>query len=709
TDMAAPAQETFWAVRRILEALAEKNPLAVVFDDIHWGEATFLDLVEYLAGWSTGAPILLLCLARPELLDDRSAWGAAVADHTSIRLEPLTDEESERLIDNLLGQAPLEEDVRARIRATAEGNPLFVEEILRMLVDQGLLRRHNGGWAAAGALSSIAIPPTIGALLAARLEQLSMEERAAIQRAAVVGKVFWWGAVAELSPAPEQGAVGGHLQALVRRELVRADRSRFVDEDAFRFSHILIRDAAYAGTTKELRAELHERFAGWLERRTADHPAEFDEVVGYHLEQAHRYRDELGLNGEVLPRLASRAAERLASAGERALARVDIHAAINLLSRATWLMEVGDPKRVELLVDLAEALAEGAQVSRARQVLRDAADSAEALADDRLRAHVLTGEWFVKASEGASDVERAEVDGLRAVDVFRRYADDLGLARGWGVVGSARWWTGRAAAAEEALELSLRHAGAAGDPRKEADSLLILSAVLVQGPQPAEEAARRAERILQEHAGNRTVEAYMSHALAHLRAWQGRFDEARGLAQRYRSILRENGQEANWADSSECAADVELLAGDVGEAVRLLVEGQRRFDEMGITDPTILPFLGYALYVAGRWQESEDPAVRAIQRGHPLWKMMAQTVLARVRARQGRAEEGERLAREALDAADRTDYLTFQGRAGMAMAEVLEILGRDEEAIPFREKAVRVLEQKGAVVWADQARSAAGH
>ncbi|MGH2654271.1 MAG: adenylate/guanylate cyclase domain-containing protein, partial [Actinomycetota bacterium] len=241
SDVAAPAQETFWAVRRLLEALAERNPLVVVFDDIHWGEATFLDLVEYMAGWSTEAPILLLCLARPELLDARSAWGAAVADHTSIRLEPLTDEESERLIDNLLGRAPLEEDVRARIRSTAEGNPLFVEEILRMLVDEGLLRRDDGRWVAAGDLSSIAIPPTIGALLAARLEQLSMEERAVIQRAAVVGKVFWWGAVAELSPAPQQGAVGGHLQALVRRELVRPDRSRFIGEDAFRFGHILIR------------------------------------------------------------------------------------------------------------------------------------------------------------------------------------------------------------------------------------------------------------------------------------------------------------------------------------------------------------------------------------------------------------------------------------------------------------------------------------
>ncbi|HKX25628.1 MAG TPA: hypothetical protein VJP08_04840, partial [Actinomycetota bacterium] len=621
-------------------------------------------------------------------------------------LEPLTAEESEHLIDNLLGQALLEEDVRTRIRSTAEGNPLFVEEILRMLVDQGLLRRDAGGWSAAGDLSSIAIPPTIGALLAARLEQLSMGERAVIQQAAVVGKVFWWGAVAELSPAAERGAVGGHLQALVRRELVRPDRSRFPGEDAFRFGHILIRDAAYAGTTKERRADLHERFAGWLERRGADRPAEFEEVVGYHLEQAHRYRTELGLDGDTLPRLAAQAAEHLASAGERALARVDIHAAITLLSRATSLMDRGNPNRVELLVDLTEALTEGGLVDRARQVIREAADEAKGAGDDRLATQVLMGEWYIKAMEGPADVERAEQEGLQAVEVFGKHRDERGLARGWDLVGRARWWIGRAREAEEALEQARLHARIAGDPRIEADSLLTLSAVLAQGPRPAEEAARKAEGILEEYPGNRTVQAYMFHALGHLRAWQGRFEEARRFARRYREILRENGQEANWADSSECAADVELLAGDVDEAVRLVTEGQRRYDEMGISDPTILPFLSYALYVAGRWEEAEEPAVRAIEGGHRLWGMVGQSVLARVRARQGQGEEAVRLAQEAIDVSRRTEHLGFQGRTHMAMAEVLEILGRDEEAKPFREEAVRVFEQKGATVWADLARSA---
>jgi class 3 adenylate cyclase/tetratricopeptide (TPR) repeat protein len=707
TDTPAPAQETFWAARRLLEALAERGPVAIVFDDIHWGEATFLDLVEYLAGWSTVVPILLLCLARPELVEARPGWGAGLPDAATIRLEPLTEEDSERLIDNLLGPAPLDEEVRARIRQAAEGNPLFVEEILRMLVDDGVLRRDDGRWIAAGELSSIAIPPTIHALLTARLERLSREERAVIQRASVVGKVFWWGAVADLSPAPEQATVGGHLQALVRRELVRPERSRFAGEDAFRFSHILIRDAAYAGTTKEARAELHERFADWLERRAADRLTEYEEIVGYHLEQAHRYRVDLGLDGEAGPRLARRAAERLAAAGERALARIDIHAAINLLSRATALMERGDPRRVEVVVDLVEALVEGGLVDRAREMLGEAAHDSDALADDRLRAHVLMGEWHIRASEGPSELE-GEQDGFRAAEVFGKHGDDRGLARAWALVGAARWWAGRAGAAEEALERARQHARAAGDPNVEADTLLTLSAVLAQGPRPVEEAASLAEAILDEYAGNRTVEAYMYHALAHLRSWQGRFDEARALARRYRGILRDNGQEASWADSSECAADVEVMAGDLEEAVRLMTEGQQRFEEMGISDPTILPFLAYALYLAGRWKEAEDPAVRAVESGQPLWRLLAQTVLARVRARQGRAEEAEALAREAIEAAGRTDYLVFQGRTAVGMAEVLQILGREAEAAPFLEEAVRVFEQKGATVWADLARSRLG-
>jgi class 3 adenylate cyclase/tetratricopeptide (TPR) repeat protein len=706
-DATAPSQETFWAVRRLLEVLAEERPVVIVFDDIHWGEVTFLDLVEYLAGWSAGAPILLLCLSRPELIDLRPAWGAGVANATSIRLAPLTENDSDELIDNLLGRASLESEAITRIRNAAEGNPLFVEEIIRMLVDEGLLRRDDGGWVATGDLASIAIPATISALLSARLDRLSPGERALIQRASVMGKVFWWGAVAELSPETERADVGGHLQALVRREMVRPDRSQFSGEDAFRFSHILIRDAAYAGTTKELRSELHERAAGWLERRAADRPTEFEEIVGYHLEQAHRYRVEVASDDQHAKNLARRAAARLAGAGQRALARSDIPAAVALLARATDLLEPNEPQRIELLVDLGQALSESGEEDRGRAVLRDAGSRAETLGDERLVAHVSVGSldaWSGAERSSEEDREQAR----RAIEVFERHGDDRGLARAWGLMAWVEWRDRRAAEAERASERALEHARRAGSSRDVAASVYILGPVLAHVPGSVEDAAKRAEELIEEEQGNRTVEAYLSHALAHLRAWAGRFEEARRHAARYRSILLENGQEALWSDSAEAAADVELWAGHPEAALRILTEGQRRFEELGVHDPVLFPFLARALLAAGRPEEAERWAEKAAETPHGLWRPLGLAMLARVRAHQGRGEEAEALARQAVGDFEHTDFLIFRGQTLVALADVLRLLGREDEASRVAEEAIRLFEGKGATALAEAARSSLG-
>ncbi len=701
TEEATPTQEAFWAVRRLLESIADREPVAVVFDDIHWGESTFLDLVEYLAGFTSEVPVLLLCLARPELTERRPGWGSAVPGAETVRLDPLTEDQSERLIENLLGQAPLDEQARGRIRSTAEGNPLFVEEILRMLVDQGLIRREDGRWVA-GDLSAIAIPPTIGALLTARLEQLASEERAVIQRAAVVGKVFWWGAVAELSPESERAAVGGHLQALVRRELVRPDSSqRFSGEDAFRFGHILIRDAAYAGTTKEDRGELHERFADWLERRAADRPAEFEEVVGYHLEQAHRYRAELGLLEDE--RLARRAAGSLGSAGRRAFDRYDMPAAASLFSRATALLEAHDPYRLELLVPLAEALGEAGRVDEASAAIDEAVDGAEARGDERLAAVARLAPWF--AIRGEYDVGEIVRAGRSAIEVFERHGDRRGLSRARAVVGRGHWHAGRAALAERDIEEALVLARETGDRRQEAECMLWLGAILAQGPRPVDEAAGRAETVLREARGHRTIEAYMCHALAHLRAWQGRLDEGREFGRRYSAILRENGQMASWAESLEALADVERVAGNTAEAARLLREGQRNLDEMGLEGRTLLPFLANALYIEGRLENAEAAAERAREAEHPLWGTVGTSVLAKIRARQGRTEEAERLSRLAVSTFEAADFLVFRGRSLLDLAEVLTLLGRESEAGRYTAQAADAFREKGATLLAEQARS----
>ena len=176
-----PTDETFWAVRKLFERQAREQPLVVVFDDFQWAAPAFLDLVEHIADWSRDAPILLVCLARPELLDGRPRWSGGKFNATSVLLEPLNEAESGELLANLIGRAQLADEVRARVMTAAEGNPLFVEEMFAMLIDEGLLTRSNGDWVPTGDLEAVTVPPTIQALLSARLDRLGPIERAVMR------------------------------------------------------------------------------------------------------------------------------------------------------------------------------------------------------------------------------------------------------------------------------------------------------------------------------------------------------------------------------------------------------------------------------------------------------------------------------------------------------------------------------------------------
>ena len=267
------SEETFWAIRRFFEIRGQEQPLVVVFDDIHWGEETFLDLIEHIADWSRDAQILLLCMARPDLLDERPAWAGGKANATTISLAPLTEEETTELIDHLLGEAGLPAEVRVRIASVAEGNPLFVEEMFRMLIDDGLLTQYGDHWVPSADLARVSIPPTISALLSARLDRLSDPERQVIERAAIEGKEFHRGAVVELLPEPAKAAADQDLKTLTRKELISPERSLLPGEDAYRFRHLLIRDAAYDRIPKQDRAAFHVAFADWLVRVAGDRVA----------------------------------------------------------------------------------------------------------------------------------------------------------------------------------------------------------------------------------------------------------------------------------------------------------------------------------------------------------------------------------------------------------------------------------------------------
>src|SRR3954447_3428820 len=330
-----PAAEIFAALRKLVEARARERPVVLVFDDVHWGEPTFLDLVEHVADWSRDAPILLVCIARPELLDVRPGWGGGKLNATTVLLEPLDDLAALELVRALV---ELDADAARRVVAAAEGNPLFVEEM-------AALAREGG---------DLTAPPTIQALLQARLDRLAGGERTVLEAAAVEGKQFHASAVAELVRDRSPLDAESQLLALVRKDLVRPDATSAGD-DAFNFRHQLIRDVAYGGVAKADRAELHERFASWVERRK-NGGGEFDEILGHHLEQAYRYRVELGRDDERSQALRGRAARVLAAAGRRANLRSDAPAAATLLRRAPGPPPPEEGERLELLPPLAGAV-----------------------------------------------------------------------------------------------------------------------------------------------------------------------------------------------------------------------------------------------------------------------------------------------------------------------------------------------------------------
>jgi class 3 adenylate cyclase len=359
---------TQWAVRRLVEEAARERPLIVVLDDIQWAEDTFLDLVAYIVESAEATQMLVLCMARPELLDNRLAWASPGERTSLVFLQPLSDVDSGQLVESLLGGGALDVAARERIVEASDGLPLFVEEMVAMLVDEGALNRADGRWVAAD-LSRIAAPATIHALLAARLDQLEPAERAVLECGSVEGQVFHRNAVEFLSPENERSDVETRLAALVVKELVEPERSEFSTDVAYRFHHLLLRDVAYESLQKTQRALLHERFATWLDDQAGERASEYDEFVGYHLEQAARYEGDLR-SGAPSGNVAERAGARLGRAGLRAYARGDWGATESLLGRALDLLPAEDGARAALEPKLADARLEiaPARTSRLRSM-----------------------------------------------------------------------------------------------------------------------------------------------------------------------------------------------------------------------------------------------------------------------------------------------------------------------------------------------------
>ncbi|HEU4356650.1 MAG TPA: adenylate/guanylate cyclase domain-containing protein, partial [Actinomycetota bacterium] len=429
-----PRAEPGWALRRLLETLAARAPVIALFDDVHWAEPALIEAIEHVADLSRDAPILLLCLARPELLDDRPSWAGGRTRAASIQLEPLGDADARALLENLVGGWVVDDVVADRIHGTARGNPLFVEQMLSTLLEVGGVVRRDDRWVATGDLAAVGTPTVISALLSARLDRLSDEERFVLSRGAVVGEIFERRAVEALVPETLRPTVDERIGGLVRKDLIRPARSDLGrDQEAYRFRHILIRDAAYDSLPKHDRAALHERFAEMLERTSGLGLATVEELAGYHLERAYRYRCELGPLDEEAGDLAGRAAARLASAGRRVHdTRWDVEATVNLLSRAWGLVPPGSPTRLEIGPDLALSLVEHGDFDQAVQVASAVVEEAGRMGDPVAEARGRVAGWLSRANSDPSiDLGQAEAEADEAIAFLEAHADDLGAARAW--------------------------------------------------------------------------------------------------------------------------------------------------------------------------------------------------------------------------------------------------------------------------------------
>jgi class 3 adenylate cyclase/tetratricopeptide (TPR) repeat protein len=677
-----------WAVRRLLETLARRTPVVAVFEDVHWAEPPLLELIEYLTE-NARAPLMLLCLAREDLLDERPVWAETGPSVSTIALDPLGDREVGALVDELVAAAPPGgEDVRARIVERAGGNPLFVEQMLALLSEQ--------------ASEELTIPPTIQALLAARLDRLPAAERELIGTASVVGSEFWPAAVRALSEPDAVERVPQMLDALGARDLIHPDTYALTGDDGYAFHHALIRDAAYGSLTKQRRAELHERFANWLEDAHRERLAELEAIIGHHLERAHGYRVELAPPDERSRALARRASTRLGSAGRRSARVREDATAVSLLSRASALLPEQARERLELLPLLGESLEGTADHVKAGEVYAEALKGALATGDRWVEGLARLGNahvWFVAEPERSMAEILAE--GERAVAILEEVGDQRGLAEALRLVGEAKVYDGKAEEGQRALERALERLGAEGDPRSLNAISFALGQCLLDGPAPLGEAVTFAEERLALARDRlvRSFEADMLHLLGLGEGRRGNFERAREALADSAGISEELGLKymAQWSRRS--MGHVELLAGDAVAAERALRASYRVLEEMGLKSSlgeAAVP-LAEALLEQGRREEAAEMLETVKEdwaSGDVSVEAPRLAVRAKVLAAQGWDKHAERAAERALRLVRRTDWACLRADALLARALVLMSAGREAEASASLGEAVSVAASK---------------
>jgi len=683
----AVADDIALAVRRLFESAARSRPLVVLFDDLQWAEPTFLDLIEHVTDWARDAPLLILCLARPDLLELRPAWGGGKLNATTVLLEPLTETETDELIERLLGTAELSTGMHERIRGAAEGNPLFVEQMLAMVQDS--------------LGEEVAVPPTIQALLAARLDQLPNGERVALERGAVEGQVFHRGAVQAL--AQDDPAIPAQLMRLVRKELVRPTTPTLPEDDAFRFRHLLIRDAAYDALPKATRADLHERFARWLEEHGPG-LVELDEILGYHLGQAARYRSELG---QASDELAAAGGARLTAAGIRAVVRGDFIAAQHLLGRAVELLDSGSPQRVAALPWFGIALYALSEFGAADEAWTEAIESGDG--DDatlafferaRVRGHNPTG------GETVAGLEETVRERLAGLDPD---ASPLVHASGYHALARLHFWMGRTDDQLESATRARDYARRAGVVSLEAAAAAVVGSALMYGASPWREYEEFARSLLAERDRLGRLAANAIAGLAAAASYQGRHEESAQLFAQHAAELYERGDESAIRTNSQNTGFARELGGDLEGAERIYREGWDALGEIGergfrSTDGALL---AHVLIDLGRRSDAEA-ILAEVEEIAPEDDWLTAAGIALVQARlasaDGRHEDAIAVAQRAVELGN-DGYFLLSPWWSIGLGRTLAAAGRDDEAREALEEAIRLAHVKGSTALEAQARA----
>ena len=631
----------------------------------------------------------------------RPSWGGGKMNAASILLEPLTTEEAEAVAHNLIESLP--NDVAVLVAHTAGGNPLFVEQLLGMLVDQAVLRHNGDGWVMDEDIAAIAAPPSVTALLDARLEHLPLEERTTLEHASVEGKLFHLGSLLALDSQAERAETLETLHSLVRRDLIRPSASVFPGDEGFRFRHNLICDAAYTRMPKELRARLHQRHATWLEATAGARSAEFEEIVGWHMEQAYLLVAQLGPVDERWRVVGERAGDLLVSAARRANDRGDHHAEFNLLRRAVALPTGSIVTRAHRELDLSQAARRAGEHLRvSREAVNRAISSAIEAADRSLDVRCTAADLILRAYEvdPEFDVE-AETDEL-ARTLEDASIDAECLCFGLRTVAQVRAWQGREVLGREVAMRALEVARSNGLNPEARNCLNLLTRHYQMGPTPVAQALRELEELETAPEMNRAVRSGIDLMRSYQLLCASRHGEAEALRDRIAKEQQELGQLVDVAELSNL--DANLAVEDLRAAAASVRRTIESLEARGLWGNVGTHIFKLATLVESSEEAAAGEVSTLIQKAKkftlPYDRMnmvYIPLVGASLAKRHGDLDEAERLAREAIAIAGQTDWIDFRGETWTTLAEVLFLAGRRDEAVEAANNAIDLFERRGNV------------